>query len=1345
MESGGISRFSHVNGDWSLFRLRLEQFLLIRDDTKTIKLDASQKRAYLLNLLEAETLTLLINLCFPSKVTDVAFDQLIELIEKHCSRPRSVFKEREKFYQAKQSLGESVRDFAVRLRGLSSFCEFGTRLPECLADAFAIGMLPGRAKEKIFLEGTKLTFNKMEELAITVSALDNLVPEIKSEVSVGTSGGVNSIKRSYSPGRDSHPDKTQGFRRSSSRSKSPEPKGFSNIKKCTICGESHLEKYCKFKNAKCFNCHKVGHLKKFCKNHNVYPIFEQSRDKVINRISYINPFRANIIINKLKCSAMIDSGASMSVMPDFIFNRYFRDVTLSPDKRTLSGYDGKPLNLVGSACFTVEYNNIKNNLLFTVVINGSELIVGRDFMEAFNLKIVPVMDNSVSTIKDKIEMIYNEFPEVFSPGLGKFSKHKVSFKVNKEARPVFFNARPVPFAIKEKIERELETMVADGIISPVTSSEYASPIVPVIKKNGNVRICVDYKRSLNLMTDLERYPLPSINEVVHKVSSGKVFAKLDLRQAYSQLELADFCKKYTTINTHLGLFQYNRLVFGFKSAPAIFARTIASCLQGLKGVAFYLDDIIISGVNELDLVYNIQAVCARLRECGLRVNTDKCDFFVESVEFLGYVISGSGIQPQPNKLEAIKNAPYPTDVHKLKSLLGFLNFYRNFIPRMSSILEPLHNLLKKGVEWNFSEDCKVAVDTIKELMGNNTILTNYFPDLPVKLYTDASTCGLGAALMHVFKDGTMRPIEFASRSLTTAEKKYSILDLEALAIVFGLNKFFQYLFGREFTLCVDNMPLLRILGEHKNIPVLAANRLQRYGIILAGFSYKTEFVKSCNNQADFLSRLPLKDTVEDFKDDCGTDFVCFIENCDHVNFQAVVLATAADSELQLVFRYLRQGWPKRVNRDSIIWKYWLKRNELSIVEDCLFWQHRIVIPVSLQRQVLDLLHRSHLGIVKMRGISKTYFWWTSLNKDLEEVVQSCSDCSLSKQSPPKSQLTVWPNPGKAWSRVHLDYCGPLAGKMFLVVCDSFSKWLDCIEVQKADSTHTIMELRKIFSNFGNPELIVSDNGSVFTSEEFKVFLKENNIKLMTSPVKHPQSNGLAENAVKISKMFLKKLLINGKFPLDYNVKLLNFLMDYRNSFHCSTGIEPAVLLVGRRLRSTFDSLLPVKNGEDFSEKVKEANVNISKAQSDQARLYRGVKTRVFKVGQKCWTKDYRHDNKVVWAKGVVSRKLGKKVYIIKIGNTDVTWKRHVDQMREMSVSWKEDSKIAQHPASEILRNEPHELETATLLRGLTGCSPDFRLVGEEVVSEQARQQRPWSGRLRSSHKAPTTSRGDGTT
>lgn len=307
-------------------------------------------------------------------------------------------------------------------------------------------------------------------------------------------------------------------------------------------------------------------------------------------------------------------------------------------------------------------------------------------------------------------------------------------------------------------------------------------------------------------------------------------ANTSLTEAYLQIEVDEESKKFLVINTPQGLFQYNRLPFGVKCAPAIFQQIMDSMISGIEGTAAYLDDLIITGSTVSEHRGRLNKVFQRIQEYGFKVNLDKCSFLKSEVNYLGFIITAEGRRPDPMKVEVIKNMPPPKNVSELRSLLGMINYYAAFVPDMRNLRGPLDKLLLKDSEFHWTTEHQKCLDTAKNILQSGLLLTYYDPKLPIIVAADASQYGIGAVIYHKLPDGTEKAIYHASRTLTSAEKNYAQIEKEALALVFACTKFHKYIQGRKFTLLTDHRPLLTIFGSEKKSSSI-------YSISIAAMGY----------------------------------------------------------------------------------------------------------------------------------------------------------------------------------------------------------------------------------------------------------------------------------------------------------------------------------------------------------------------------------------------------------------------------------------------------------------------------------------------------------------------------
>lgn len=328
---------------------------------------------------------------------------------------------------------------------------------------------------------------------------------------------------------------------------------------------------------------------------------------------------------------------------------------------------------------------------------------------------------------------------------------------------------------------------------------------------------------------------------------------------------------------------------------------------------------------------------------------------------------------------------------------------------------------------------------------------------------------------------------------------YSATDKEALAIFYGVKRFQHYLLGRRFILQTDHKPLTSIFSRKTGIPAMAAGRLQRWSVFLSNFDFHIEYIKGTENvNADFLSRFPVDEPVaEEAKEANYLNFIATRKN-KVVDANAIRIESRRDLIISKVMECVRYEWSDSLTKDENYIPFASKRNELSIEQDVLMWGYRVIIPSKLRQRLLNDLHSTHLGVVKMKSRARPCFWWPSLDKDIENLCRSCQVCKMNAPDPAKSKISPWQLTTYPYQRIHIDFLGPFKDKYYFAILDSFSKWVEIYKMTNISAKETVSKLRDCFARFGLPELIVSDNGTQFTSSEFKEFCDRNSIKHLTS-------------------------------------------------------------------------------------------------------------------------------------------------------------------------------------------------------------------------------------------------------
>ena len=969
------------------------------------------------------------------------------------------------------------------------------------------------------------------------------------------------------------------------------------------------------------------------------------REETLNSIPGPDPVFMTLDINGTPVELEVDTGSRDTIIPKSVWCRIGCPVLQSTGD--IIAYGKSKVPALGRCDVEVTFRNQSATLSLIVSDLKSETsLLGRTWIDTFSCvhyDTTPLHHLTTSGL----ESLLREYSDLFAESTDSIKGVKATLHVKPNATFKQFRARPVPFALHAKLDAELNRLESAGIIEKVDiAPKGTTPVVPVVKPNGTVRLCGDFKVSVNKIIDPQQYPMPRTDELLQAMAHGTCFSKIDLSDAYLQVEIDEASKPFLVITTHKGLYRYNRLPFGVSAAPAIFQSVMDQIIQGLPATRAYLDDVSVTGVNATSHLANLRALFDRFRKYGVHLKRSKCEFMTDLMVYLGHQVSSNGTQPVESKCEAIARMPAPTNLKELESFLGMVQFYGSYIQNLSTITGPLNELRKKGVFWKWTPKCENAFNSLKSALQSRQVLAYFDETLRVGLATDASEYGIGAVLFHMYPDGTERPIQYASKTLTPAERNYAQIEKEALSIIFGVRKFQKFLYGRHFLLRTDHKPLIKIFGPHSETSSTALGRLQRWALYLGSFEYDIEHKPGTENAtADGLSRLPLPDSTPTLD---ASVLKLHDEVLRSIPVQSVEISrtTAHDTTLSQVLRYIQDGWPDISDPSvrEIIKPYFDRQHELTVQHGCILWGLRVVIPAGLRGRILSTLHETHTGMVKTKAIARTRVWWPSIDRDIEEQCRSCSSCMAISKDPTKAPLHSWEYPDTPWSRIHIDFAGPFLGHMWLIYVDAYSKYSGVIRMKNTIAAETTDKLINLFAQFGLPKQIVSDNGVQFTSGEFDEFCKRYGIHHIRSAPYHPATNGEAERFVQTFKHGMKAMAEDSR---SLTQRLQFFLLSYRTSPHSTTGRPPAELLFGRNIRTPLDLVLPDPRRQPLQ------------AQAAQKKAHDFTsKSRQFNEGDLVFARWYVGPAK--WRAGTIIRQTGPLSYNVQVG-TELVHK-HVDQL-----------------------------------------------------------------------------------
>lgn len=818
----------------------------------------------------------------------------------------------------------------------------------------------------------------------------------------------------------------------------------------------------------------------------------------------------------------------------------------------------------------------------------------------YNIKTDSDLDKDV---KNELYQLLKENKDCFAfstSELGKSTWTEMHIKL-KDETPVTYRPYRLSCSEREKVKRIIDDLCTNGIIRE-SESEYASPIIVVPKKNGELRLCVDY-RALNKKTYKDKYPMPLIEDQVDSLSGQKYFTTLDLASGYHQIPIAENSKHLTAFVTQDGHYEYNRMPFGLCNAPAVFQRLIHKVLSTKKipGVLAYMDDIIIASKTTAEGLENLRNVLDALREAGLTLNLSKCHFFCTTIEYLGYEISSLGVKPGQKKVDAVASFKKPDNVHEVRQFIGLASFFRRFVPGFASIARPLTSLTKANEKWIWGDAQEKAFHTIKKILISRPVLTIYNPDYLTDLHTDASQIGIGGILMQrPDEKSPLRAVAYFSRQTTSGERHFHSYELETLAVVASLNRFRNYLLGIEFKVVTDCNAVRQTWTKRDLVP-----RIARWWLQAQEFNFSIEYRPGTQmNHVDALSRNPVDQPNA--------------ENTPTLNMLKISKTTTlndvqlTDPQLVHLKCILNNSCTeaKEVKND-----YALKDGKIyRKVGDSLKW----VVPSDARWKVCHMCHDEcgHMAFEKTFDKIKQTYWFSGMTSFVRKYVRACIPCAYAKQPAGKKEGFLFPIPKTPvpFHSVHIDHLGPfvkskLGNTYILGIIDGYTKFIVLRPVRNTKSKTSIGVLRDVFSIFGAPKLLISDRGTSFTSNEFAEFAQQLEIKHIKNAVAMPRANGQIE---RYNRTILASLaaLTHSHNDKEWDVHLNTVQWSLNNTLNKGIGKTPSEVVFGKRTINITEPHLHDLTHEDtdlegscvdeIREKVRQT---IEKNQHDMAKRF----------------------------------------------------------------------------------------------------------------------------------------------
>ncbi|XLS75404.1 hypothetical protein HN51_032269, partial [Arachis hypogaea] len=1035
-----------------------------------------------------------------------------------------------------------------------------------------------------------------------------------------------------------------------------------NDQACTRCGSHHPGAPCKAGWGLCYNCGKAGHKAANCLERQKQGAGKAQQTGRVFTTSAVGAegsetlIRGNCEIAGQTLNALFDSGASHS----FIAFEKAHELGL---KIATLGYDLKVYNATHEAMvtrlgcpevsFRFKQRDFVHNLICLPMI-GLDLILGLDWLSKnhvlldCSIKSVyfmpedtegPVVVNNyylnsmmvncsgtecqgimlltagVSGDDQRLEQIpvVCEFPEVFPDDIDEFPPNReVEFSIELVPGAGPISSAPYRMSPLEmnELKSQLEDLLGKNFIRP-SVSPWGAPVLLVKKKDGSMRLCVDY-RQLNKVTIKNKYPLPRIDDLMDQLQGAGVFSKIDLRSGYHQIRVRGEDIPKTAFRTRYGHYEYTVMSFGLTNAPAVFMDYMNRVFRPFldKFVVVFIDDILIYSKTEEEHAEHLRIVLQILREKKLYAKLSKCEFWKSEVKFLGHVVSKKGIAVDPTKVEAVMDWKQPTTVTEIRSFLGLAGYYRRFIKGFSQIALPMTKLTRKDTPFVWTPECEESFQTLKKKLTTAPVLVLPEPNEPFEVYCDASLKGLGCVLMQ-----HRNVVAYASRQLRPHEVSYPTHDLELAAVVFALKVWRHYLYGVKFQVFSDHKSL-KYLFDQKELNM----RQRRWMELLKDYDFELNYHPGkANVVADALSRKSLyaawmmlqeEKLLKGFeslqigaREVSGTLCLSRLEISSDFKFE-LLKAHQNDEALWKVLPAIEQGkrWGVSEEKDGL-WRF----------------KGRIIVPDvgTLRQDILKEAHKSgfsiHPGSTKMYRDLKAMFWWPGMKNDVAEYVSKCLTCQKVKieHQRPSGMLQPLEIPQWKWESIAMDFVSGLprtrAGfDAIWVIVDRLTKSAHFLPIRM---TYTLEELARLYIKeivrlHGVPATIISDRDPRFTSRFWGAFQKAFETRLSLSTAYHPQTDGQSERTIQTLEDMLRACVLDQPVSWDRYMPLVEFA--YNNSYHASIGMAPYEALYGRKCQSPLcwyeageKSLLGPEMIAETTEQVKKIRDRMLTAQSRQ--------------------------------------------------------------------------------------------------------------------------------------------------
>ena len=977
--------------------------------------------------------------------------------------------------------------------------------------------------------------------------------------------------------------------------------------------------------------------------------------------------------------------------------------------------------------------------------------------------------------RPKIERLIMKNQDLFAnkdSELGHTDTVKMQIDVGNN-EPIKMKPYRTPIQNRVVIDKAIDEMLDADVIRR-SRSPWSFPVVIVDKKDGSKRFCVDF-RKLNQISKKNSYPLPLIDDILALLGKAKFFTSLDLKSGYWQVAMDKRDKEKTAFACHKGLFEFNVMPFGLSNAPAVFQELMSVVLQGCNDFATaYLDDIMIFSSTLEEHLEHLNIIFSKLRQHKLKLKLKKCSFLKLETNYLGFVIGEEGIKPDEKKIEVIRSLPVPTCVREVRSFIGMCSYYRRFIPNFSQIAEPIIYLTRKYAHFKWSDTHQKSFEFLKDSLTAVPLLVYPDSNKPYVLYTDASDTCIGACLTQEC-DGDEKPIYYLSHKLSKSQCKWSVVEKEAFAIHFALQKLDYYLHNAQFVIKTDHKPLKYLLESP-----MQNKKIQLWALSMSGYNCTIEYIAGVTNTcADLLSRHPdnVKKSSDNLNDKESEDQVVLDVNdnlfeinvLDSSQFEPKTFASCdlpyADSfEKCDCSDFRKSGFDMKVEqtRDedvSEIRSMILNGKESKdvqkhylVIDDLVYYLSnanddpclRLFIPKQLKSFVLTQYHdqNGHMGVQKTFNSIRQKYYWPNLFKEINKYVSECTICQTRSFQEIRQPLQETDIPPYPMAKISLDLSGPypttLSGNKYIIAfVDWYSGWPEAFAVpDKSADTVADLIIEQIFPRFGSPLQIVSDNGTENVNKVVKETLAKLKIDHVLTSVYHPQSNAKVERFHRTLHDVLAKKVADNQQTWD--LFLNQALAAIRFNVSESSKFSPFFLLYNRDVVLPIDNKLQPRRkyvGEEYHQTALQeqhksfvtVRNHLRKAKKRQARYAdKGTKDIQFEVGDPVYYRNNQRKGKLdlKWKPFYrILEKKGPVTYIIKNQLDGSTCKVHAEMLRLAKI---DDWQISKDENQKRLRDAAYVLPPQALDSETDSDSDPEMNIPLSKLAKKYRQERETS-------------------